>query len=532
MQLVRCCRFVSSSAQSQRWCEAEHLRTWKGRRTWRRRGKTNANNAKSITAKQACSSSFGRTSVHRPGIGGRTLNREGPRRSDLFVAPTTGGDVLNVARRPRDVLKLQPPRSSAADASTSSLSDDRDGPSIFSIALPTACCLPLCNICRICMSIAVLKAAAEFGWSDTMSGLIQSAFLWGYMATQLLGGILADSLGGKVVMACSVAWFSLATALTPIAAGLGQVPLLLVRALVGLGEGVALPSMNNLIGKNVPVDRRATALGISFAGFHSGNILGLLLSPYLIANYGWRSLFYVFGLLGAPVLLLWQQVVPSSESLESGKGEKGPSIPISKLLSSTSAWAIFVANFVNHWGYFIYLSWLPTYFNRQFSLDIAKSSIFSLLPWLVMAVCSSLSGFLADYLIRKNVRVKNVRKILQCTSFLGTASTLLVISHPLGNRLEVAVPLFMLALGMKALGQAGFVANMSDIAAQSAGKLFGLSNTLGSFAGILSVSISGYILEKTGSFTTVFQVTAVMYIMAALLFFLLCDDKSILQQKG
>ena len=113
------------------------------------------------------------------------------------------------------------------------------------------------------MSIAVLKAAAEFGWSDTVSGVIQSSFLWGYMATQLAGGILADKLGGKVVMAFSVAWFSVATALTPLAAGLGQGPLMLARALVGLGEGVALPSMNNLVGKGVRPERRATALGLT-----------------------------------------------------------------------------------------------------------------------------------------------------------------------------------------------------------------------------------------------------------------------------
>merc|ERR1719379_1792521 len=116
-------------------------------------------------------------------------------------------------------------------------------------------------------------------------------------------------------MAASVVWFSLATALTPFAAGLGQVPLLFTRALVGLGEGVALPSMNNLIGKNVKTDRRATALGMSFGGFHSGNIVGLLLSPFLISNYGWRSLFYLFGILGVPVLLLWQGVVPDAQTL-------------------------------------------------------------------------------------------------------------------------------------------------------------------------------------------------------------------------
>merc|ERR1719331_1764741 len=105
--------------------------------------------------------------------------------------------------------------------------------------------------------------------------------------------------------------------------------------------------MNNLVGKNVRPDRRATALGISFAGFHSGNILGLLLSPFLIANYGWRSLFYVFGLMGLPVLLAWQRVVPeaggggaAATAARSSGG--GGGIPISRLLSSPSTWAIFV----------------------------------------------------------------------------------------------------------------------------------------------------------------------------------------------
>jgi len=456
-------------------------------------------------------------------LSSRSLGRRDPPRRRCFRRQCTRREQPSPGRGPPALRALESAESGAR----------RDAPSsLFSIAMPTACSLLLCNICRICMSIAVLKAAAEFGWSDTVSGVVQSAFLWGYMGTQLLGGILADAFGGKVVMAVSVAWFSVATALTPVAAGLGQGPLLLTRALVGLGEGVALPSMNNLIGKNVRAERRATALGISFAGFHSGNILGLLLSPFLIANFGWRSIFYAFGLLGLPVLLFWQSTVPDSPSGRGdGGGAKGGAIPISRLLSSASTWAIFLANFVNHWGYFIYLSWLPTYFNRQFSLDLAKSSIFSLLPWLVMAICSSLAGVLADYLIRRGMAVKNARKALQCTSFLGTASTLLVISHPMGNRLEVAVPLFMVALGLKALGQAGFVANMSDVAEQSAGKLFGLSNTLGSFAGILSVSISGFILEKTGSFTSVFQITALMYIGAAVVYAICCDDKPLLLEQ-
>jgi predicted MFS family arabinose efflux permease len=55
------------------------------------------------------------------------------------------------------------------------------------------------------------------------------------------------------------------------AMGLTLPAVLAARAMVGLGEGVALPSMNNLVAVNVPPARRATALGTAFSGFHSGD---------------------------------------------------------------------------------------------------------------------------------------------------------------------------------------------------------------------------------------------------------------------
>lgn len=108
-------------------------------------------------------------------------------------------------------------------------------------------------------------------------GVIQSSFLWGYMATQLLGGALADKYGGKVVMAGGIIWFSLASMLLPTAlsgpiaaAGLSVPAILIARCCVGLGEGVALPSMNNLVATYLPKEAKARGLGLAFTGFHCG----------------------------------------------------------------------------------------------------------------------------------------------------------------------------------------------------------------------------------------------------------------------
>lgn len=71
----------------------------------------------------------------------------------------------------------------------------------------------------------------------------------GYLLTQVLGGIWADRFGGKLVLGMGVIWWSMATALTPLAAQAGLPVLLVARALMGIGEGVAMPAMNNMLSK-------------------------------------------------------------------------------------------------------------------------------------------------------------------------------------------------------------------------------------------------------------------------------------------
>jgi len=86
------------------------------------------------------------------------------------------------------------------------------------------------------MSIAMLPMASEFSWSPATVGLIQSSFFWGYLLTQILGGIWADRFGGKVVLGFGVVWWSIATVVTPLAAKIGLPCLLITRAIMGIGE--------------------------------------------------------------------------------------------------------------------------------------------------------------------------------------------------------------------------------------------------------------------------------------------------------
>ncbi|CAG9465270.1 unnamed protein product [Pedinophyceae sp. YPF-701] len=419
-------------------------------------------------------------------------------------------------------------RANAALSSAEGGADGKDlAPGLSRIVIPTALALMLCNMDRICMSVAILPLSTAMGWAPSVQGVVQSAFLWGYTATQLIGGALADRFGGKAVLAAGVAWFSAASLLLPAAlsapvaaAGLSLPAVLAARAAVGLGEGVVLPSMNALVARLVAPSRRATALGACFGGFHSGNLVGLVLSPLILQTLGWQWLFLIFGLLGAPLLLMWQKVVPEVPRAEAPGGGAGAAQPsLAQLLRSPAVWAIAAANTVNHWGYFFYLNWMPTYFTRALGLDMGASSFASFVAWLAMAVGSSLSGVIADGMVRRGTPTLAVRRILQSLSFLAPAATLTVIAAA-GTSLTpfAATALLTAVLSLKSLGQAGFVANMSDIAPTAAGKVFGVCNTLGCLSGTASAVVTGVVVEKTGSFSPIFQATAALYLVGTLVF--------------
>lgn len=228
----------------------------------------------------------------------------------------------------------------------------------------------ICNCDRINISVAILPMAKFYGWNQTTVGIIQSAFFWGYVLTQIPGGYFADKYGGKHVLAVGVIVWSAMTLITPLAASSNLGLLLLARALLGVGEGVAMPAMNNIISKWVPEKERARSLSLTYSGMYLGSVIGLWLCPQFIVSFGWQSVFYIFGSLGFFWWIAWQLWTTSTPQLsptiseqelsyiESGApgAEKDVSnVPWKMLLSRKATWAIIVAHFCATWGKLYYL---------------------------------------------------------------------------------------------------------------------------------------------------------------------------------
>uniref|UniRef100_A0ACD5Y1U1 Uncharacterized protein n=1 Tax=Avena sativa TaxID=4498 RepID=A0ACD5Y1U1_AVESA len=398
----------------------------------------------------------------------------------------------------------------------------------------------LCNMDRVNMSIAILPMSAEFGWSPATVGLIQSSFFWGYLLTQILGGIWADRFGGKVVLGFGVVWWSIATMLTPIAAKLGLPFLLVVRAFMGIGEGVAMPAMNNILSKWIPVSERSRSLSLVYSGMYLGSVTGLAFSPFLISKFGWPSVFYAFGSLGSIWFALWQRKARSSPSEDpeisedekrhilGGNTVKEPvsSIPWMLILSKPAVWALIISHFCHNWGTFILLTWMPTYYNQVLKFNLTESGLLCVLPWLTMAVFANIGGWIADTLVAKGVSVTNVRKIMQSIGFLGPALFLTLLSKV--RTPAMAVLCMACSQGSDAFSQSGLYSNHQDIGPRYAGVLLGLSNTAGVLAGVFGTAATGYILQK-GSWDNVFQVSVILYIVGTVVWNVFSTGERILE---
>lgn len=397
----------------------------------------------------------------------------------------------------------------------------------------------ICYIDRVNMSVAVIPMATEFGWDQTMRGIVLSSFFYGYLATQVLGGWLADRYGGKVVLGFGVLWWSVFTLLTPPAAFVSFACLFIVRVGMGFGEGVAFPAVYKLFAQWIPRQERARSVGFNASGIPLGTVTALFFTPVIVTQSGWPAVFYVFGGLGFVWYVFWHFFASDSPETHSSISRaeieairvntpsppKNESIPWGMLLSRAPVWAIIINHFCSNWGFYVILTWLPTYFTQVLHAELHKVGVYTVLPWLVMFLMSNVAGWIADRLLKAGISLTLVRKLMQTVGFLGAAIFLTLISgvHTIG----LAIFYMCCALGLGAFALSGFAVNHLDIGPRYAGILLGFSNTAGTLPGIIGVTLTGMILDATGSWQLVFLISAGIYVFGLIVWWLFATGERV-----
>jgi MFS family permease len=135
-----------------------------------------------------------------------------------------------------------------------------------------------------------------------IGGLIGSLFFAGFMLTQFPGGYLGDRFGYRSIIILSIVWAGIATLLTGLAGGL--VVFVLLRVLLGLGEGVLYSNDRSYIAYHTPPQKIGLGMGVALTGLSVGLTVGTIGIPYLITatepimgKEAWRSPFIILGVI-------------------------------------------------------------------------------------------------------------------------------------------------------------------------------------------------------------------------------------------
>ncbi|CAF1395391.1 unnamed protein product [Adineta ricciae] len=347
-----------------------------------------------------------------------------------------------------------------------------------------------------------LVQLAQFDWTPGIIGIVDSSFFWGYLVTQVPGGYLAAKFPANHVFGFALGISSFLNLFIPFAAKIHYGFVMILRILQGLVEGVTYPAAHGIWRWWAPPLERSTLATISFTGSYAGAVLGIPLSGILTEYFNWQVAFYFYGIIGILWSIGWWYVsyerpaihpkISEEERIyiEESIGEASSVAnkswikpPWRSFFTSMPVWAIVVANFCRSWSFYLLINSQAEYFQEALDYNVGKDPFAAALPHLTMSCIVPFAGKLADYLRRNYLTTTVVRKIMNCGGFGMEAVFLLFVAY--AKSPPLAIVALTIAVGFSGFAISGFNVNHLDIAPRYASILMGISNGVGTLAGML-----------------------------------------------
>lgn len=237
---------------------------------------------------------------------------------------------------------------------------------------------------------------ADLGLSDTELGIIGGlAFSLIYAITGFAFGIAADRYVRVYVIAFGLTVWSLATAAGGFATSFWT--LFWARFFTGIGEASLFPCAVSLIGERFPAERRGGALGIYAVSAAVGAGLGIGLGGRLTELLGWRQVFFIYGGVGLLLLPLVLSL-PEARRPPAPHDAAPPWRVLRELLADRRLLLMWLSGGVAIAAGLGFAAWAPSYFIRDYGLDVTEAGILFGAGALIGGIGGSLlGGRLADH---------------------------------------------------------------------------------------------------------------------------------------
>ncbi len=363
---------------------------------------------------------------------------------------------------------------------------------------------------RTNFSVAAAAWAKEYNWTPSTIGMMLSAFSLGYLIMQPVGGWIADKAGARRTLAGSMALWSLAVLLTPVAPTVLWLTAIF-RVLLGAFEGPYIPASVAAVARAIPsIAKRGRFAAFVQSGAQLGPAAGVFFAGLILSTTGsavW--IFLIFGLVGLVGAAGWwsyarnfDDPVPTGVHAETAEAkERAAQAPVANrlLIASPALWPFYIGYFALPYCQYIFLGWLPQYLSHYRGIPLIQASALSALPFLVAFLGANFSGWAMDWLAGAGWTKGGFhRKLFVGIGAVTYAVTTLIAATTDSNTL--AVVMIIIANAGLAFYVTPYWTTCTDIAPNQTGTLGGVMNFFGIVGATISPYLSGVIAQATGAF--------------------------------
>jgi MFS transporter, ACS family, D-galactonate transporter len=362
------------------------------------------------------------------------------------------------------------------------------------------------------VAIAVPEFRSYFHLTDSERGLMNSAFFWSYALLQVPAGWVVDRYGVRYPYAISFVFWSAVAALTGLSQTVSQ--LFVLRLLLGVGEAIVAPASLRWIRMNIEEKQRGLAMGIYMSGTKIGPAVGAPIAAYLIAAFGWRSMFFLTGLACLIWVAPWLMLVGRDRGIAVVSTNAQPQVPFSRVLTSRPMWGILIGTFAYSCYLYFCVTWLPAYFKEQRHLSLELMGLYTMFSFAGMAIATIAAGWAADRFIARGRDPVTVRKAFTITGLLLAATEVFGVA---ATSADTALFFAMFSMAGMGVATANYWAlTQTVMPGQAIGRIGGLQNMASNLAGVAAPILTGWLIQRTGSYDAPMEAIGVLLLLGAL----------------
>jgi MFS family permease len=379
---------------------------------------------------------------------------------------------------------------------------------------------------RATLAIANPLIRRDMGLSIADMGLLLSAFLWAYAFFQLPGGVLVDRVGPRRLLTAGLVVWSVAQAAAGFVGSFWQFSI--ARVFLGLGEAPMFSSCVRVVRDWFSPRQRGLGMGICNTTSSLGPCIAPPILTFLMLEFGWRWMFALMGIVGVVIAAIWFAVfrdardtpLTAEETAFLTEGEEpstGAQVTFKEwggLFRFRTTWGLILGFFGIVYMTWLFQGWLPGYLEIQRHMSIRATGLVASIPFFFGVVGSVGFGWVTDRLMAAGFSPVNSRKLPIVCGLIGMAVFTYIAAETSSNVIAVAcISAAVFCNG----GSSGMSWSLASVAAPAncTASLGSMMNFGGYIGGALAPTITGFIVQATGSFEDALILGAVIALIGA-----------------